>query len=168
MFWIYYIFALSKPPSWQQIYFQNQCFKMWKRSKIIQVNWPLSWECWTIQSDFKTTFAHRARTCSTHKFLQWQHFILVLFNWQIQNLAYLWSYMLSTAPSWMHFRYNTWGTLDALQFLSAEHSFCCLFGNKIHSYLLLASTWKWCMDPMPHCPTGWTIQQAAISEMLSK
>ena len=76
-----------------------------------------------MQSHFETTFAHRARTRSTHKFLQWQRFILVLFNWQIRNLVHLWSDMSSTDPSWMRFRFNAWGTLDTLQFLSTEHSF---------------------------------------------
>ena len=92
----------------------------------IQVSWPLSWECWAIESHLETTFAHKTRTRSTHKFAV-AHFILVLFDRQIWNLVYVWSDMSSTTPPWMRFRCNTWETLQALQFLSAEHSFsACL------------------------------------------
>jgi len=110
---------------------------MEKRWITIRVNWPLSWECWAIQSLFETTFAHKARTRSTHKFLQWQHFILILFDWQIRNLVYLWSDRSSTTPSWMRLRYNTWRTQHALQFLSAEHSFsaCLIIKSLLSCYI---------------------------------
>jgi len=48
-------------------------------------------------------------TQGQNKFEQWQHFILVLFDWQIRNLVLLWSDMSSTAPSWLRFICNTWG-----------------------------------------------------------
>jgi len=38
----YYFCVLSKPPSQQQIYFQNQCFTMEKQ--LITTNWFLSYQ----------------------------------------------------------------------------------------------------------------------------
>jgi len=83
MYWLLLFLCLkSKPPSRQQIYFQNQCFTMEKRWITTRVNWPLSWECWTIQLQIETTVAPRVRTnlnsgnisflfCLTGKFGIW-------------------------------------------------------------------------------------------------
>jgi len=104
----YYFCVLSKPPSRQQIYFQNQCFTKEKQSITTRVNWPLSWECWAIQLHFETTFAHRARTRSAHKLWTVATFHSCFVWLAYSEFGSFMEWHASAAP-WMRFRCNTWG-----------------------------------------------------------
>jgi len=104
----YYFCVLSKLPSRQQICFQNQCLTMEIRLITTWVNWPPSWKCWAIQLHFETTFAHRARTRSTHTLWTVATFHSCFVWLAYSEFGSFMEWHTSAAP-WMRFRCNTWG-----------------------------------------------------------